>query len=210
MATAKDLTTTATAGARPGLTGIGSTELAALITAASEAIADHLGYQLHRRTGVVETCVGGGRRLFLKAGAIQSIASLVCYEDTWDTGDYALEDDIKGVIRSNARPFPFTGRRGPGVSEAPLFRDDTGDITVTLACGWITPGQVALDGSLTRDLPQVLEEACILALRGWVRSDPNITSQAVGDASIGYGAAGRQSLPLVVAGLLKRYRKHAR
>lgn len=211
MASVNDLTSAATAGARPGLSGIGSTELAALITAASEAITKWLGYPLYRRTAVTETCIGGAQRLFLKAGAIQSLTSVVCFGDTWDADDYALEDDIKGVIRSNVSAFPFTGRRGPGVSEAPLFRDDTGDIIVIHSCGWVTPGQVALDGALTRDLPQALEEACILTLLAWPRGrDVNVVSESLGDGSRSYGSGTKSLVPLAARTMISEYRKHVR
>jgi hypothetical protein len=217
MAAEEDLTTAAAAAARLGVSS-GDAALPGLITAASEALADWLGFPLHRRTGLQETCAGGGQRLFLRAGAVQSITSITCYGTTREASTYRLEDDgLKGVVLALRTPWPFTGKTGGGVSQAATFREDTGDITVSFTAGWVTPGQVALNGALTRDLPAVFEQACITAVTAWYSEkglNPNITSQTVGNASIGFGGdsirGGRAALPLNALQLVRRYRKHVR
>lgn len=216
MASEVDLTTAAAAAARLGISA-SDAALPGLITAASEALANHLGYQLQRRTGAEETCTGGGMRLFLRAGAIQSITSIACYGAERDADTYTLEDDVKGIILSYREQWPFTGRSGGGVSQAPTFRENTGDIVVTFTAGWVTPGQVALNGALTRTLPQSLEEACLVVVTAWYREagkNPNVTSMTTGNASIGFGGdsirGGRAALPLNAKALSARYRKNVR
>jgi hypothetical protein len=121
------------------------------------------------------------------------------------------------VVLALRQPWAFTGRTGGGVSQAPTFREDTGDIVVTFTAGWVTPGQVALDGTKTRDLPATLEQACLTVVTAWYTEkgqNPNITSQSVGNASIGFGGdslrGGRAALPLNAQQLARRYRKHVR
>lgn len=216
MASEVDLTTAEAAAARLGISA-GDAALPGLITAASELLANHLGYQLHRRTGIEEACRGGGMRLFLKAGAVQSIASITCYGQVRDVATYVLEDDVKGVVLAYSIPWPFTGRTGGGVAEAPTFRENTGNIVVSFTAGWVTPGQVALNGALTRTLPQSLEEACLVVVTAWYREagkNPNVTSMTTGNASIGFGGdsirGGRAALPLNAQAMVARYRKHVR
>lgn len=216
MAAEQDLTTAATAAGRLGISDADES-LPALITAASEALADWVGYTLYRQTGVEETCPGGGRRLFLAAGAVQSITSITSYETARDADSYRLEDGVKGIILALGQPWAFTGRTGGGVSQAQTFREDTGDIIVTFTCGWVTPGQVALDGTKTRDLPEVIEQAALEVVTAWYRrkgQDSGITSMSTGDASVDWGGdslqGGRAPLPLSARALLKRYRKHVR
>jgi hypothetical protein len=214
MASAVDLTTAATAAARLGVAA-GDAALPGLITASSEAIAEAMGYPLLRRAGVAETVRGGGMRLKLAAGAVQSITSISCYGAEREVGTYTLEDGIKGIVLAFSQPWPFTGRTGGGVSQAPTFREDTGNITVTVTAGWVTPGQVVLDATKTRDLPHSIEQACIIVVTAWYLErgkNPNVTSQSTGNAAISFdaGHGGRVALPLNALQLLRRYRKHVR
>lgn len=188
-------------------------ELPALVTGASEALAEWVGYPLHRREGVVETCAGGAVRLFLRSGAVQSIASVSVLGQERAESSYRLEDAVKGILLSYRGPWPFTGRTGGGVSQAPLQREDTGDIAVTFTAGWVTPGQVELEPGRVRDLPAVFELAALTTLTAWYRrkgQDPDEVSVSLGDASTSYGPGRAHPLPSQARLLLARYRKHAR
>lgn len=154
-------------------------------------------------------------RLFLQAGAIHEVDSITCYGEEREASTYRVEDSIKGILLAYRTPWPFTGQTAGGVSEAPTFREDTGDIVATFSAGWVTPGQVALDGELVRDLPQVFEEACITTVTAWYREkgkNPNVASQSTGNASISFasGGTGRDALPLAARTMVGRYRKHVR
>jgi hypothetical protein len=210
MASEEDLTTAAVAATRLGLAA-DDAGLPGLITAASEALANVVGYPLHLREELVESCVGGGQRLFLKAGAIRVVDMVVCYGAEREPSTFTVEDEVKGVLLSFRGPWPFTGRTGGGVSEGPVFREDTGDVLVSFSAGWVTPGQAALDGTLTRDLPALMEEACLLTLQAWPRAgNPNIRSRATGNASVSYGDGVDRGVPPAARALVARYVKHVR
>ncbi|WP_224364222.1 hypothetical protein [Hyalangium versicolor] len=207
-----DLTTVAKAANRLDV-GAEEGELPDLVTAASEALADWLGYPLHRREGVVETCAGGAQRLFLRSGAVQAVASVSVFGQQRPTNTYRLEDGVKGILLSLREPWPFTGRTGGGVSQSPLQREDTGEIAVTFSAGWVTPGQVELESTRVRDLPQVLEQAALLTVTAWYRrkgDDPDEVSVSLGDASTSYGSGRAAALPTSARALVARYRKHGR
>jgi hypothetical protein len=212
MAAEEDLTTAATAAARLGVSAADSA-LPGLVTAASVALADWVGYPLHRRTGVEETCQGGAWRLFLRAGAVQSVISISCYGSERAADSYRLEDGVKGIILALGEPWPFTGRTGGGVAQAPTFREDTGDIAATITCGWVTPGQVALNGALMRDLPHPVEQAALEVVTAWYSGkgrDSRIASMSTGAASVSWAGGEAAPLPMAAKALLKRYRKHVR
>lgn len=212
MASPVDLTTAARAALRLGV-DTEDEELPGLITGASEALAAWVGYPLHRREGVVETCAGGAMRLFLRSGAVQSIASVSVLGVERAANTYRLEDPVKGILLSYRGLWPFTGRTGGGVSDAPLQREDTGEIAVTFTAGWVTPGQVELEPEQVRDLPQLFEQAALLIVTAWYRrkgEDPDEVSVSLGDASTSYGPGKANALPAVARTLVARYRKHGR
>ena len=78
MPSALDLTLAATAADELGVAS--SSSLESLITRASVAVASYLGYPLQRREALTESVASqGGPYLFLRAGAIQSVASRTSY-----------------------------------------------------------------------------------------------------------------------------------
>jgi len=193
-----------------------------IITAASELLADWVGYPVHRRTGVVETCAGGASRLFLRSGSVRSVASITVFGAEREPSTWVVEDAVKGIILARREPWPFTGRTGGGVSEAPMYREDTGDIVVTFDAGWVTPGQVELAkaenpaSTLKSDLPAAFRQAALTTLTALFLDSgqhPNVTSMSLGGASIGFADStqgGRPAVPLAARTMVARYRKHGR
>jgi hypothetical protein len=215
---AKDMTTAAVAGGRVGVSSSDAT-LQALITAASSALAQYLGYTAQRREGVQETAPArGGRYLWLESGAIQSVTSISVGGTTVDASLYALDgEDGKRKGRLVARgtySWPFTGTWTGGISSSPYSAHDTGTVLVTFTSGWKTPGQVALTTYVSSDMPEELEQACLEVVTAWWArngQDAGITSISTGDASVGWGGdslqGGRMPLPLSARLLAAPYRK---
>lgn len=218
MANAKDMTTAAVAGGRLNVSSSDAT-LQALITAASSALAEYLGYVVYRREGAQETAPArGGRYLWLESGAIQSITSIAVGGTAVDASLYALDgEDGKRKGRLAARgtyAWPFTGTWTGGISSTPMQSHDTGELLVTFTSGWKTPGQVALGTYESSDMPEELEQAAIEVVTAWWArkgQDAGITSISTGDASVGWGGdslqGGRIPLPLSARALAAPFRK---
>lgn len=218
MASEVDLTTVATA-AEALRVPSGTPDLARLITTASELLATWVGYPLHRRLGVVETCAGGAPRLFLRSGAVRSVASVMVFGEERPADTWVVEDAVKGVLLARGCTWPFTGRTGGGVSQAPVFREDTGDIAVTFDAGWVTPGQVVLaqaatpPTNLTRDLPMAFEQACLVTLTAMLQGagqNPNVSALSLGSGSLTFRDSAEAALPTQARSLVARYRMLSR
>jgi len=191
--------------------------LPGLITAASSALAEFLGYPMHRREGVEETVVGqGGRYLWLESGAIQSIASITVGGSAVDASLYALDGRDgarKGrIIARGWHNWPFTGEWTAGISPTPLRAYDTGEIIITFTSGWVTPGQVALGTYPSSDMPPELEQAALEVVTAWRSGqgrDNRVTSMASGDASVSWasGEGGSPPLPLAARALAAPYQR---
>lgn len=217
MANAADMTTVERAAGRLRVS-TSDTELPALITAASKALARHLGYTVERRTGVEESVVGrGGVYLFLRAGAVQSITSITVGGSAVDSSLCALDGEpgalMGRIVARGGHRWPFTGEATAGVSSTPYRAYDTGELIVTFTAGWWTPGQVALGQNGSSTLPEDLEQACVETVTAWYRRtghDPDVTSRSTGDASVSYGSAGRTAIPTVAQELARPYVKSTR
>jgi hypothetical protein len=191
-------------------------ELPAQLAAASQAVADWLGYEAHLREGVVETVPSeGGRILLLRAGAVRRILRITVGGAEVPAGEYALTNPQSGRVTRHPGRWPFTGEWSGGVTPMPLTAHDTGEIVVTFDAGWRTHGQVALAleanpaSGLVSDLPAVLEEAALVtltALRAGAGRDPNVTSRSIGGGSITW-APERPAVPTLAQQLAGRYRK---
>jgi hypothetical protein len=223
MPTEYDFTTLARAAARLKVPPTDA-QLPALITAASRALANWLGYEAHLREEVEETVPSeGGRRLFLRAGAVRRLLRITVYGQEVPATDYTLESARLGRILRRSGRWPFTGEWTEGVAPMPHTAHDTGDIVVTYDAGWRTPGQVALAleedpaSALTSDLPAELEEALLVTVTGWYRRlgmDLDVTTKSLGDASVSWGGdslrGGKPSLPLMAEQLAAPHRKSIR
>jgi hypothetical protein len=185
-----------------------------VITAASEALAAHVGYPLHRRLGVVESVVGrGGAYLWLRAGAVRQVHRVEVRGQERAPATYALESALLGRLVARGQPWPFTGTWTTGVSSTPLDAQDTGEVLVTFDAGWVTPGQRALDGTLVVDLPAALQLAAVEAVTAAVSRDGrpgDMTGESIGDTSASYAVGedgGRVALPLSALHLARPYRR---
>lgn len=211
MPSAIDLTTVEIAASVLGVSA-SDPHLPRLVTAASAAVARYVGYELHQRLGVVETVAGqGGPFLFLRAGAVRSIASVAVNGQELDPSAYALDSASMGRIVGRQAGFPFTGSSTAGISPSPLSAYDTGAIVVTFDAGYVTPGQKALDGSLAVDLPPELEQATLEVVTAWYRQrghDARIGSISLGGGSVSYSEL--TALPATAKQLLAPYRKATR
>lgn len=181
-------------------------QLPALITAGSRALSNWLGYEVHLRTDVEESVPSeGGRRLFLRAGAVRRLVRITVGGSEVAASEYFLESPKLGRIQRRTGCWPFTGEWTDGVSPMPHTAYDTGEIIVTYDAGWRTPGQVALAleadsaSTLTSDLPTELEEAALVTITALYRPagrDPNVTSRSTGDASVTWSADPKAVPPL--------------
>ncbi|HZI04314.1 MAG TPA: hypothetical protein VEZ71_09845 [Archangium sp.] len=216
MATLYDFTTLAGAAARLKVSA-SAPELPGLIAAASRALANFLGYPAHLRESVEESVPSeGGRYLWLRSGALRRVVRAAVAGAELAANTYAVDDATQGRLVRRAGTWPHTGTWSPGIQSTPLVSHDTGEVVVTFDSGWRTPGQVELarvadpSSSLASDLPPELEEAVLLTLTAWHQRlgvDPDVTSMAMGGASLGWGAdamrGGKAALPLI-AKLLAR------
>ena len=194
-------------------------ELPAQLTAASQALADWLGYEAHLREGVVETVPSeGGRHLFLRAGAVRRLTRVTVDGAEVPAEEYFLESPRLGRILRRRGRWPFTGEWAQGVTTWPFSSHDTGGIAVTFDAGWLTPGQVALaleadaSSTLVSDLPAPLEEAALVtltALRSAAGRDPNVTSRSIGGGSLSWAAV-RPAVPEPAQQFARTYYKALR
>lgn len=218
MPTPYDFTTLARAATRLKVSPTDA-ELPALLTAASLALADWLGYEAHLREGVEETVPSeGGRTLFLRAGQVRRVLWVELNGAQVPAEDYFLESPRLGRILRRRGHWPFTGDWTEGVAPMPHTAHDTGQVRVTFDAGWRTPGQVALaleadlGSALTSDLPALLEEAALVtltAMRAGAGRDPGVTSRSIGGGSITW-AESRPAVPLHAQQLAQPYYKARR
>lgn len=207
-----DLTTLAIAAGEVGAT---STDAAVqrILSAASRVVANHLGYAVHRRTGVVETVAGHGTPLlFLRAGQLVSVQGIEVDGAALAASGYVIESALFGRIRRVGASWPFTGRSSGGVSDAPLRAADNGKIKVTCTAGWVTPGQNATAPGTypTVDLPEDIQQAAIeVFVALWRRrgQDQGVASRALGGGSISYRADSAGPLAPASKALLAPYRR---
>lgn len=205
-----DLTTAATAASVLGVSAA-TADLPRLVTVASRAVARFLGYDVHQRTGVVETVASqGGPYLFLRAGQVTALTEVLVNSAAADLAGIVIESVLMGRLRRKDG-WPFTGSSSSGVSSTPLHAWDTGELRVTFNAGWVTPGQNALDATKVRALPEDIEQGCLEILTALYRrkgQDADITSRSLGDGSISWGA--KRALPETAAAWLAPYRKSTR
>ncbi|QSQ24856.1 hypothetical protein JY651_07920 [Pyxidicoccus parkwayensis] len=184
-----------------------------LITAASEAVAAHVGYPLHQRLGVVESAVGrGGFYLWLRSGAVRQVQRVEVRGEMRAPGTYAVDSMVHGRLVARGQPWPFTGTWTAGIASTPLDAQDTGEVLVTFDAGWVTPGQHALDASLTVDLPAALQLAAVEVVTAAISRDGrpgDMTGESIGDTSASYavGEGGRVALPASARELAAPYRR---
>ncbi|NBD09269.1 hypothetical protein [Corallococcus silvisoli] len=184
-----------------------------LISAASLALAAHVGYPLHRRMAVVESVASaGGRYLWLRSGGVRQVTRVEVYGAELPATAYALESALMGRVVARGEAWPFTGTWSPGVSSTPLHVEDTGALVVTYDAGWVTPGQAALDAALVVDLPADLQLAAQMVVGVLVSGDgaEEAVSESIGGTSLTRATDEDGQLPAVPARarrLVARYRR---
>ncbi|NPC72925.1 hypothetical protein HPP05_24570 [Corallococcus exiguus] len=183
------------------------------ITAASQTLAAHVGYPLHRRVGVEESVASaGGRYLWLRSGGVRQVARVTVHGMELPATAYALESAVMGRVVARGEAWPFTGVWSPGVSSTPLHVEDTGELVVTYDAGWVTPGQAALDATLQVDLPADIQVAAQMVVGALVHGDgaEEAVSESIGGTSLTRATDEDGQLPAVPARarrLVARYRR---
>ncbi|MBN8466170.1 hypothetical protein JYJ95_06580 [Corallococcus exiguus] len=184
-----------------------------LISAASLALAAHVGYPLHRRLGVEESVASaGGRYLWLRSGGVRQVTRVAVRGVELPATAYALESAVMGRVVARGEAWPFTGTWSPGVSSTPLHVEDTGALVVTYDAGWVTPGQAAQDAALQVDLPADLQLAAQMVVGALVHGDgaEEAVSESIGGTSLTRATDEDGQLPAVPARarrLVARYRR---
>lgn len=207
-----DLTTVATAAGEVGASA-GDAVVQRLVSVASRMVANHLGYAVHRRAGLVETVPGHGvPLLFLRAGQLVSVQSIELDGAVIASSGYVIESALFGRIRRVGASWPFTGRSSGGVSDAPLRAADNGKVKVSFTAGWVTPGQNALLPVTypNVDLPEDIQQAAIETFTAlWRRrgQDQGIASRALGGGSIAYRSDAAGPMAPGTKALLAPYRR---
>ena len=178
-----------------------------LINAASEAIEQYCGRHFEYEQGVQETLAGtGGSRLVLSRIPVRAVTSVTVSGMPLD--DYVVEDPKAGILYRGAG-WPWTARAWAGfISQDPLIGTESRDIVVTYDAGFVTPQQEAdSGGTLTRDLPHAVEEACILTVVTWYLNrgeNLSITSEGLAGVWVRYD---RSVLPQPARELLAPYKR---
>ena len=160
-----------------GLTG-GSQDalLERYINAASEKIAQYLGYILYNDSAVVEKVAGSDDAfIYIDRTPLNSITSIIWLGDgsTVSSGDYEIWKAGQGAIY-NAN----------GWNDSRISMTDFERYQVTFDGGWVTPQQGG-----TRDLPFDLENVCIdMVTTMWRQkgADAGIKSESILSTSVTY------------------------
>lgn len=210
-ANAKDLCLAATVAGDLGIASDATVER--LVTAASQAIANHCGRVFHKET-VTERPTGTGRAfLSLDRPPVVTVTSVTELGTVLEADEYEVQDAAAGILLRKGTRWPYTGQSGGNVtlSEEHLF-GQSGDegIEVVYSGGYVTPGQKSLDDALTVTLPEDIQEAAVLTAVALYRrrgTDPNIASESLGDWSVTYAHAssGRGGIPDAARELLAPY-----
>jgi hypothetical protein len=207
-----DLTLVATAAGEVGANA-SDPALQRIITAASKAVASYLGYPIEWLFDAAAQSVpgNGSRYLFLRAvGNLQQIFSITVGGALLAPSEYAIDDAQFARIRRVNGLWPFTGRTSGGVADDPLRAEDTGDIVVSYAAGWVTPGQVANQEADTVQLPADIEQAALEVITAmWRRRglDQGVAARSLGDGSVTYRDADVGPLSRSTKALLAPYRR---
>lgn len=166
-----------------------------VVTAASRAIANYCGRAFELAEAIVEYPPSFARPfLVLKRSPIVSIASiyerdaLVTATDYESIGDHAAAGIVHRKIGRWMRTARDTGNIGTNWTD---YAGETGSrgVKVTYDAGWVTPGQKALDDTLTVTLPEDVQEAAVIAAVAFYRRrgvDPSVASEQLGDWSVSY------------------------
>lgn len=165
------------------------------VTAASRAVARYCGRPFARAT-ITEHPAGYGRPLLLLERApIISIESIHEAGALVPASEYESLGELAngGLVLRRSGFWLDTGIRGGRITASPDVNVGRSDgIVVVYTAGYVTPGQKALDDSLSVTLPEDVQEAAALVASGLYRRqavDPTVASEGLGDWNVSYRAA---------------------
>lgn len=206
------LTTIATMEGELGIaSGAEDAYLTRLIEAATKRIEGYCNRVFKQTAAIAESCKGYGTpHLVVARPPITSIASITYDDATVSSDDYKILDAQAGIIY-NAGGWYNTSSTIANIESDPVPGTEDILYVVTYKGGWVTPAQTG-----TRDLPYDIEQACIELVVSKYRSkgrDPNITSESLMSAGVGYRVAGADDqdtdLPASIKDVLRQYRRVA-
>lgn len=209
-----------------GATATGEDDLQKIVlTAASLAVRDYIGYPLLRQN-YEETVKGYGlATIMLNRTPVRGIFGVFSGTDT-GTGteitstEYEVENEEAGFLRRKVGPWPWTAQSGGGFVESePIAGTELPRYMVRYEAGWLfTQSTAAVNGSCStaygttstgRNLPENIELAALQTAKTmWLgrKRDPAVESKSIGDLSINYGSAGADvTVPETAKGLLRSY-----
>lgn len=215
-ASAIDLTTAAVVAGDLGVASDATVDR--LVTAASQIIASYCGRKFEKATVTEYPASYGRPKLLLERAPVVGITSITELGSVVDAGDYEClgRNAQAGIIYRKNGVWALTARVGGRVTETlDEHEGESGDngITVVYEAGYVTPGQKALDATLTVTLPEDVQEAAVMTAVQLYRSrglDRNIASESLGDWSVSYAGTnaviGRGGpIPEVAQALLAPY-----
>jgi hypothetical protein len=160
------LTTYAKASARlAGAMAGDQTLIEDLINEASGSIARRVGRQLHRASVVEKLRPNGLPRLILRETPLVSITSIVLDGETIGATTYAIEDADLGFVHLDEPPSCNDLLLYGSIAQDMVPGSGKRSLVVTYVAGYVAPGQASAGPpAVVRDLPEEIEEACIICV----------------------------------------------
>jgi hypothetical protein len=184
--TANALTTIASAKTELGIADNDASKdtlLERWISEASGAIERRLGRKL-RRVELTEKLAGsGGPELLLSRTPVVAVTKVVLDGAELAAGDYELEDPEAGILSREAG-WPASGDACIGIARTPIPGTGARNVAVTYEGGYVLPNDAG-----ERTLPPDLERGCLETVKALFHAlgrDPNVTSEQLGDYSVGF------------------------
>lgn len=207
---ANALTTLATVKDELGISGAGDdTFLERAINVASDRIVKFCDREFHYEASIEETSAGYGSPLLLvKKTPLLSIASVEYNDTAYDSAEYFIEDEGMGSIRRDGGVWTWTGLYRNWIVPHPVPGNERKRFTITYEGGYVTPQQKLDTPTLTRTLPDDLEDACVQLVAYRYRAkgrDPTIKSEKLLSASVSYHDNSKTSMPDSVQDILEPY-----
>lgn len=191
-----------------------------LINSKSTQIEKHLNRLLPFETGRVDLLKGYGLpRIVMKKWPVVTLTKVrlvgtkspLIVEEI-DLDEVKIEDSGESGILFRTFGWPDTSGRTRGITQDLLADTEERAIEVTFDGGYVTPKQAIDDNTLTRDLPDPIEDACVIAVveRFNRRGDTwGVKSERLLSHSVTYDVDRRSGLPREAVALLGPYRRIA-
>lgn len=170
-----------------------------MINAMSRRIRTYCGRILYFDEDIVEKVAGYGDSLLrLSRKPIVSVTSVTYDDAEVSSDDYTIRNSQGMLYRSTG--WAWTAQLMSNSVADPLPGTEQQSFEVTYDAGWVTQPQVDGDGSLTKTLPEDLEDACLLAVVTRYRGqgqDMRIKSEKSLEYSVIYAGNGELLTPAV-------------